>query len=290
MLVQAVSYADLAGMIPLYANKDVSERVGYILLVIVGRSLLEVLTFSVVAALWLETVGKTVNRSLQSALMSCAAILVSTSLLQAFDMLNSEEELVWIYKLHSLVEAICWLLHCLVALVCCILTTRRILSLSTFPQFENSERVKILAKSLLPMLLCATCYGVRAGCLFAFELESRTPTYARESLAWWVGFTWIPTLIPSLMLLYSTRKRDVLPDLGSASTPLLLSPPGPPAEAFISFQRLNPEALLSPFRSSRVSAEPEEPVEEITFEAAAVDGVEVNEEVAAEQVDEESRS
>jgi hypothetical protein len=57
------------------------------------------------------------------------------------------------------------------------------------------------------------------------------------------------------MLLYSTRKRDIESDSGT--TPLL-SPPGPPAEAFISFQRLNPDTFWSPFSSRSVAgAEPD---------------------------------
>lgn len=244
MLVEALSYADLCGFLPLAEDKELSERIGYILLEVVGRSLLEVLTYSVVTALWLETVGRNVGQVMQNVLFICGAILLSTSMLQAIDMVHSEEEGLWIYKIHVFVEAGCWLLHCIAALACCMLTTKRIVSLSVFPQSDCSTRTKILAKALLPMLLCATSYGVRSVWLYSFEVESRTPTYSRESLLWWIGFMWAPTLIPSLMLLYSTRKRDIESD--SATTPLL-APPGPPVEAFISFQRLNPDTFWSPF-------------------------------------------
>jgi hypothetical protein len=250
MLVEALSYAELCDLVLLVKDKELSERLGYILLEVVGRSLLEVLTYSVVTALWLETVGRNVGRSMQNMLFLCGTILLSSSMLQAADMVHSEEEVLWIYKLHVFVEAGCWLLHCVAAIACCLLTTRKIVSLSVFPQSDCTTRTKILVKALLPMLLCATSYGVRSMWLYSFEVDSRTPTYSRESLEWWVGFMWVPTLIPSLMLLYSTRKRDIESD--SATTPLL-SPPGPPAEAFISFQRLNPEAFWSPFSTRSVA-------------------------------------
>lgn len=249
MLVEAFSYADLCGMISLSSDPQISERLGYILLEIVGRSLLEVLTYSVVTALWLETVGKNIGRLGQNALLvSWGAIVLSTSSLQIVEMLRSEQDVEWTYQLHCFVEATCWLLHCMASVACCVFTTKRIVSLSTFPQFSAGTRIKVLVKALLPMMLCSICYGLRSGCLFVYELESRTPTYSRESLLWWIGFSWVPTLIPSLMLLYSTRKRDI--GMGyhqdSTSVPLLLSPPGPPAEAFVSFQRLNPESFWSP--------------------------------------------
>lgn len=249
MLIEAFSYADLCGMISLSSDPQVSERLGYILLEIVSRSLLEVLTYSVVTALWLETVGKNMDRLGQNVLLlSWGAIVLSTSALQTVEMLRSETDVQWIYQLHCFVEASCWLLHCVAALACCVFTTKRIVSLSTFPQFSAGTRIKVLAKALLPMMLCSICYGLRSGCLFTYELESRTPTYSRESLLWWIGFSWVPTLIPSLMLLYSTRKRDVglVDHHDSSIAPLLLSPPGPPAEAFVSFQRLNPESFWSP--------------------------------------------
>ena len=249
MFVEALSYADLCQIIDLSSNPLISERLGYILLDILGRSLLEVITFSVVTGLWLETVERNHNRLVQTVLiLPCATIVLVTAVLQSWTLLRSEQEVRWIYKLHCSVEAICWLLHCVAASACCFLTAKKIMSLSTFPQFGASARIKILLKALLPMLLCSVCYGLRSGCMLTYELESRTPTYSRDSLFWWIGFSWLPTLIPSLMLLYSTRKRDVhLGDHHDTSiVPLLLSPPVPPAEAFINFQRLNLESFWSP--------------------------------------------
>lgn len=258
MLVEALSYADLCGLLPLSDDPNLSERVGYILLEVVGRSLLEVITYWVVTALWLDTIGKRVDTPAQKMLLgTCGSITVATSTLQAIEMVRSEQEVLWIYQLHCFVEASCWLLHFAAAVACCVFTTKRIMSLSTLPQFRPRARIKILVKALLPMLSCSTCYAIRSGWLYSYELQFRTPTYSRESLFWWIGFTWIPTLVPSLMLLYSTRKRDIAADYhGSDNTPLLLlSPPGPPAEAFISFQRLNPDSLWSPFRIRSLMAD-----------------------------------
>lgn len=248
MLVESLSYADLCRLLPLSDDPNLSERLGYVLLEVVGRSLLEVITYWVVTALWLDTIGKRVDTPAQKLFLGvCGTIILATSTIQAVEMIRSDQEILWIYQLHCFVEASCWLLHFAAAVACCGLTTKRIISLSTLPQFGPRARIKILVKALLPMLLCSTCYAIRSGWLYSYELQSRTPTYSRESLFWWIGFTWIPTLVPSLMLLYSTRKRDIAADYhGSDNTPLLLSPPGPPAEAFVSFQRLNPDSLWSP--------------------------------------------
>jgi hypothetical protein len=228
MVVEAVSYADLC------IHQILSQELGYVMLEVVGRSLLEVLTFSVVTTLWLETAGFSLGRYGKRLLTVVALLLVISSVLRIYTMLFAS--LKWMYQTHVVVEACCWLLHATFALVSTVATTRRILRLSNF--VLDSRGCKIMVKTVLPMMLCCTCYSVRAVWLVVGELryEYFTPTSQRYSLAWWIGFTWIPTLVPSLLLLYSTRKRDVMTD--SATTPLLLlSPPGPPAEAFVSFQR-----------------------------------------------------
>ena len=75
------------------------------------------------------------------------------------------------------------------------------------------------------------------------------------------------------MLLYSTRKRDysLVDHQDASAAPLLLSPPGPPAEAFVSFQRLNPSSFWSPLtiRSVDFSHErPEDPEEQPNYTMA----------------------
>jgi hypothetical protein len=60
----------------------------------------------------------------------------------------------------------------------------------------------------------------------------------RYGLAYWIAFCWIPTLVPSTMLLYSARKRDPTPDhQDDRLRHALLPTPVPPAEAFISFRK-----------------------------------------------------
>ena len=73
---------------------------------------------------------------------------------------------------------------------------------------------------------------------FASRIVSPHTTF-EAGVGWWVGNCWIPTFVPSIMLLYSIRKRDREPGtIDGVSEPLL---PSPHAEAlgdpFESFQQ-----------------------------------------------------
>eukprot|EP00751_Fragilariopsis_kerguelensis_P002124 CAMPEP_0170821648 /NCGR_PEP_ID=MMETSP0733-20121128/43203_1 /TAXON_ID=186038 /ORGANISM="Fragilariopsis kerguelensis, Strain L26-C5" /LENGTH=114 /DNA_ID=CAMNT_0011183485 /DNA_START=806 /DNA_END=1150 /DNA_ORIENTATION=+ len=71
----------------------------------------------------------------------------------------------------------------------------------------------------------------------------------RDGWAWWISFSWTPTIVVSIMLLYSVRKRDSIVEfemieneidtnvVGSSEDNLQQSllRPQPPAEAFRSF-------------------------------------------------------
>jgi len=277
MIVEALAYADLCDILPIG-----DERIGYILLELVGRSVLELLSYSVVTTLWLETIGKNrIGIAAQSALLCCVVFLVTSCVLQAVDILQlpmtttsdddtmsttdeqqqqqqqqqqQEEERLWIYRFHLFVESLCWFLHGGAATACIIWTAAPIVRLSSevFPQ-NWRQRIRLLGKALLPMILCCLCYLLRAVWLLVRLITNkrRIPNVERIHWSWWIGFEWIPTLIPSIMLLYSTRKRDMeirnnnnMED-NNNSTPLLLhrnnngSSNGPPVEAFVNFQRLD---------------------------------------------------
>ena len=84
---------------------------------------------------------------------------------------------------------------------------------------------------------------------FASRIVSPETTF-EAGVGWWVGNVWLPTFIPSIMLLYSIRKRDreepgyasvgigISPTMSSSSTsPLIQSDSyhaqlGNPFEAF----------------------------------------------------------
>jgi hypothetical protein len=305
MIVEGISYADLCGVFLSSQQQPSwrSERWGYILLELVGRSYLEVFSYMIVTLLWLEAIGirlgcsnwtetsrsaTTEQASTTSNMLNLIGFRVSlyfptivwtmvitivtlASLLQAISMVNSSPTLeghFWIYQFHRLVETLCWIVHAATAMACVLWTAQKIQSLSHFSQLPPSSRWRLLAKTLLPMLVCALCYAIRATTLLWEEWKiilgtsnAIITTRSRKSLVWWIGFTWIPTLLPSIVLLYSTRKRDLPSSNGqrnrqrqrqrrrtyfrgndSASDPLLVSPPGPPAEAFINFQQFDWES------------------------------------------------
>jgi hypothetical protein len=257
MTVECLAYADFAGTFPLSDNPEHAEKFGYILLEVVGRSTFEFLAFSVVTALWL---GTAIEAGLSSAeednsrlkrfpevLMGWGCLLIFVSLIQALDIAvagserNGYEGSAWAYRSHLLVEGLSWGFHAVLSLICVLMTLARIVSLSTWPQSEIMTRVHVMTKALLPMILCFLCYATRAIWLLEqfVEMPSTLVTSrSRTDPAWWIGFVWIPTLLPSLMLLYSARKRDVptIPDDYSGASPLLPTPV-PPAEAFLSFRR-----------------------------------------------------
>mmetsp|Transcript_17537 Transcript_17537/g.25952 ORF Transcript_17537/g.25952 Transcript_17537/m.25952 type:complete len:359 (+) Transcript_17537:178-1254(+) len=246
MAVEALAYADLSGLIHLSSSSVVSARRGYILLELLGRSFLEVITYSVVTLIWLEAVRKSVGKWGRASLLFCVVLLFSACVFQAFEMSKiPEKELLWVYQLHLLVEGFCWFLHGFAAVACSFWTTRQIVRLSVFPQIDRSQQIQLLVKALLPMVLCGVCYGLRAIWLLStlFQNRARTPTQERDSWSWWIGFEWLPTLIPSLMLLYSTRKRDEQSENNYDNVPLF-SPIGPPVEAFVNFQNFH--SLFSP--------------------------------------------
>jgi hypothetical protein len=86
----------------------------------------------------------------------------------------------------------------------------RISSLPTFSQVRSEARRNIMNKMIIPMAFCALSYALRSGYMVA-DLASRilVPDADFEAgVGWWVGNCWLPTLIPSTMLLYSIRKRD----------------------------------------------------------------------------------
>ena len=72
---------------------------------------------------------------------------------------------------------------------------------------------------------------------FASRIISPETTF-EAGVGWWVGNCWIPTFVPSIMLLYSVRKRDQEP----GDVPDTLLPASPHSDAagdpFQSFQQV----------------------------------------------------
>jgi len=102
---------------------------------------------------------------------------------------------------------------------------KRISSLPTFSQVRSTAKRQIINKMMIPMIFCSLSYALRSG-FMAADFASRIISPERifeAGLGWWIGNCWIPTFIPSIMLLYSIRKRDK-EESGYASVAPLSSP------------------------------------------------------------------
>lgn len=241
---EALAYADISGLLPFSKDRIYSEKLGYILLDVAGRSVLELLAFATVTAMWLQTaidahplaLGQTrkwhlylipplflvaiVSLAVSSVALSIVILVVSAK----EDDLPSIRNLPW-SRMQTLLEAISWGLHAVVVLECVGMTSRQIFTL--VPQWR--KRLSLLAKAVLPMLVSSLVYALRCTWLL---VEYYSPRVSRSTWAWWIGFVWCPTLVAVTMLLYSARKRDQ-PE--QAQHQRLLYSPIPPSEAFRAF-------------------------------------------------------
>lgn len=105
-------------------------------------------------------------------------------------------------KLQSLLEAACWGMHVVVVAISIGMTSKCILVL--VPSTESKRRLYLLLKAVGPMIVSCFAYAIRCGWLIAAYMEQSR----RDSWAWWISFAWAPTTTVSVVLLYSTRKRD----------------------------------------------------------------------------------
>ena len=147
--------------------------------------------------------------------------------------LETIQELPW-SRAQTMLEAVAWGVHALVVVECLIVTSKRVMNLVPTSQW-GTQRLSLLGKTVLPMLVASLVYGTR--CLWLIAIFWRCESVARGTWAWWIGFAWLPSWLAVGVLLYSARKRDPSPaSEGELQEPLLL-PARPPAEAFMAFSR-----------------------------------------------------
>ncbi len=285
---EALAYADTSGMLIFSKNRVFAEKLGYVLLDVAGRSILEMLAFCTVTAIWLKTAIESSPSVLWGSrstpfgilpvlflvlilllVLASATLSVVALVLYQDDTLDQIEQLPW-GRAQILLEAIAWGVHALVVLECLIITSTRVLNL--VPNCQWPQRLSLLRKAVLPMLVAALVYSVR--CFWLLALLWRFPFFKRDTWAWWIGFSWTPTWLAVGFLLYSARKRDTMAD--ELQQPLLL-PARPPAEAFLAFsqhrQLLDVDDSFSFCRSpiTRIPSHPED-VEDEEQQSNACDG------------------
>jgi len=260
---EALAYADLAGLLSIHKDPKFAAKLGYVLLDVAGRSILELLSFCTVTAIWLKTAiesSPTVLWGSQSTpfgilpslfLMTLFLLVFASAFLSVVELVIYQDlPLVDIEKrpwgrAQMILEAIAWGFHSLVVVRCLIVTSRRVLNL--VPTMEWSDRLSLLSKAVLPMLVTSILYAIRCIWLLLIVFDRWTSTTIdRDTWIWWIGFTWIPSWSAVGFLLYSARKRDsgggTMMD-GQSNEPLLPSR-RLPTEAFIAFSRHRNGLLL----------------------------------------------
>lgn len=267
---EAAAYADFAGLLsPL--GENISDKYGYILLDLLGRSVFEMLAFSTITELWLQTAlqaSPLASEHFQGALLfrtlnrvvAVVSVLISGSLtihmFFGLETLAQFERRTLSFRLQILMEAISWGVGAAFCAACIKLNQERItMNFQTFPPSNAIEGISLQCQALIPMIVCSACYALRSLFLL-FRLVGESPIFvatARFHPVWWVAFVWAPTLLVVLMALYSARRRDrnILLDPDSDPTdpdnyaPLLPTVP-PPVEAFQNFRRFA-DGIISPF-------------------------------------------
>ncbi|CAB9505008.1 expressed unknown protein [Seminavis robusta] len=280
-LSEAIAYADFAGLVAPIFGRAFSDKIGYILLDLAGRSIFEFLAFSSVTELWLQTslqaspttisrhyhqrslLIRTLNRVLGgvSVLMS-GILIVYLLLLTTGEPIEKIEKSELLFRIQILMESLAWAVGAAFVLMCIQITKERIqISFATFPPADEAERINLQVQALAPMVVCASCYGLRAFFLFCRLVGAESAVFVatmRFHPVWWLFFVWAPTLLVVAAALYAARRRDrsalldggggdpLLPDnhipllgqLGQPSVP-------PPAAAFQNFRRFA-EGITTP--------------------------------------------
>mmetsp|Transcript_19955 Transcript_19955/g.45475 ORF Transcript_19955/g.45475 Transcript_19955/m.45475 type:complete len:402 (-) Transcript_19955:273-1478(-) len=223
-LCEVVSYCDLSGFLPFTPDRILAENIGYVLLNVLGRTF-ELLAFCTATEIWIQTAIDARPRSMDSrtssqnsfwfrwlprvfvvftALLILASVSLSVVIFCRFPHSSNRNSALTtpISRLQTLLEASCWGIHVVMVAVSISMTSRCVLVL--VPSTQWKKRAYLLIKAVGPMLASCVACATRCGWLIAVHIQK----HRWDSWAWWISFAWGPTAIVSVMLLYSTRKRD----------------------------------------------------------------------------------
>jgi len=235
-----------------------SSKLSYTLLDIIGRGVLEFSTFVIGTVHWLSILSETraggedrLAFALFPFILAMATVAVTASSTAeaiaifrgGYDSVDDFIATSQVHRVSLLVDALAYFAHAVIVAKCGCMVHRCISSLPTFSQVGSHAKRNIVNKMIIPMVFCALSYALRAGWMAAdFASQIISPDTNFESgVGWWVGCCWLPTIIPSIMLLYSIRKRDRVAEPGSmvgVAEPLVKSPETEVlANPFQSFQR-----------------------------------------------------
>lgn len=236
---EAIAYTDLAGIFPFIntiMTRTVADKLVYICLDLLGRSIFEFISFTCITELWMQTAlyaSPTQSKYLQSSLLiqtlnrvlGAFAVLLSISLC-VFLLMDTNHDLYYIehndlvFRLQLLMETLCWIVAAILVCVAVRITYERIQQhFDTFPPSTTKERYKLLGYAIGPMILCCFCYLIRSMFLACRLLWEKTwDVTTRFGTTWWICFVWLPTLLVVTVALYSARRRDVASENNNSSS------------------------------------------------------------------------
>lgn len=79
-----------------------------------------------------------------------------------------------------------------------------------------SHKSKILTRLKITIAICFVCFCLRAAFELYLFITFDTNAKGVSEDVWWIFATWMPTLIPAALLLYTLRRPDVAPQGGMA--------------------------------------------------------------------------
>ncbi|KAL3797660.1 hypothetical protein HJC23_013492 [Cyclotella cryptica] len=219
MVVEGVAYGDMLA-------ENLSDKLNYTLLNIIGMGILEFSTFSILTVYWFDVTsharaGATEKLAaftllpLLLAIVTIAMIVINTLeaivlLSDTYPTLQEFRSQAPIHRITLLIESSSWGIHAIIVSICGGMVYRRISSLPNFARVGSSAKRSILSKMIIPIILCSLSYALRSGWYvadYASRLTDPSDNF-ETGVGWWIGNVWIPTLVPSMCLLYSVRKRD----------------------------------------------------------------------------------
>ncbi|GMH93389.1 hypothetical protein TrST_g7450 [Triparma strigata] len=113
------------------------------------------------------------------------------------------------YKRLLLCEPLALSLNAFCVIIYGIKMVRRLLSLRTWSSLSPTTKARILSQALGVMFTCAGCYLLRGGlCLAQYSSLVNGASMIETDLMWWLFAIWVPTVVPSLLLLFSMRNVD----------------------------------------------------------------------------------
>mmetsp|Transcript_62082 Transcript_62082/g.74701 ORF Transcript_62082/g.74701 Transcript_62082/m.74701 type:complete len:374 (+) Transcript_62082:57-1178(+) len=260
MLSEAMAYIDLAfgpttDDDEMHDTEFLDERTSYVLLSVLGRAIFEFSAFSLVAVVWFKsTADSRAGMSETHMIYSMCPIMLIISgfclgglaIWETVDLLFFNDWNLEQFKADSNVhiartffEAVTW--GSLGVLVICneIMIYTRLSKVASWYRLDWKQKLPVLYRALGSMSVCSLCFLLRSSLLFVnFSSLLHTEKDFESGNVWWICMVWIPTIIPSVLLLHALRKVDRAPAAIEGMSDALLLQRQPPEAAFQGFRSM----------------------------------------------------